>query len=100
MSNNAEKYLQEMGEITKESTVVLSNSLKSIFSRIELDSVREYLSTKNIEVAGDGFSVLGNIASKWRSLSESEQMDIGMKVSGRYNLSRFMILMYQLSADK
>lgn len=76
------------------------NSLKSIFSRIT--SVPGAISAMSdvgvsIEDMGGGLrdvdDILGDLGGKWGSLSREQQQNLGLQIAGRYQLSRFLILM-------
>ncbi len=78
------------------------NSLKSIYSRITsvsgaidaLDAIG--ISTK--EMSGEMRQVsdiLDDLGGKWNTLSAEQQQNLGLQVAGRYQLSRFLIMMNQ-----
>lgn len=78
------------------------NSLKSIYSRItSVDKAIEELAKVGVEVRnsfGEIRSVsdiLDDLAEKWDSLSAAQQQNLALHIAGRYQLSRFLVLMNQ-----
>jgi len=85
---------------TRESGSVVGNSLRTIFSRITTMSEAEGV-LKSVGVSIRGLSgdvkpvqdILTDLQSKWSSLSNEQQQNIGVTVAGRYQLNRFLSLM-------
>jgi TP901 family phage tail tape measure protein len=80
------------------------NSLKTIYSRITtLKASREVLQGIGIEMTEIGKNgetdirpvndILGDLASRWFTLSNAQRQQIAVQVAGRYQLSRFLALM-------
>lgn len=98
-------YTTAIGEVTRESGNIIGNSLKTIFSRITtMDSSIEVLESIGVAVheIRDGVEsvrpvadILEDLAAKWGSLSEEQQQNIGLQIAGRFQLSRFLVLMQQ-----
>lgn len=95
-------YTTAIGEVTRESGSIIGNSLKSIYSRITsiqpaIDAMAEIgIATK--ESSGemrDVSSILDDLGGKWQSLSAEQQQNLGLQIAGRFQLSRFLILMNQ-----
>lgn len=91
-----------IGEVTRESGSVIGNSLKSIYSRITsiqpaIDAMAEIginirSSSGELRSVSD---ILDDLGGKWKSLSTEQQQNLGLQIAGRYQLSRFLILMNQ-----
>lgn len=95
-------YTTAIGQVTRESGNVIGNSLKSITSRItSVDGAIEAMEAIGVstrEASGEMRSVddiLADLASKWDGLSTAQQQNLGLQIAGRYQLSRFLILMEQ-----
>lgn len=93
-----------IGETTRESGSIIGNSLKTIFSRITtMDKSVEMLNELNVathDMAGNVrpvADILTDLASKWSSLSSEQQQYIGLQIAGRFQLSRFLVLMQNYS---
>lgn len=93
-------YTTAIGQTTRESGRVIGNSLKSIFSRINsVPAAVDSLGQIGVEVTNSAGEmravddVLDDLGSKWNTLSKAQQQNIGINVAGRYQLSRFLILM-------
>ncbi|MET3505629.1 phage tail tape measure protein [Halalkalibacter oceani] len=76
------------------------NSLKTIFSRITtMDGSIDALNSVGIAVhnmEGDVrpvANILDELGSKWSSLNSQQQQSIALQIAGRYQLSRFLVLM-------
>jgi len=93
-------FTTAIGQVTRESGSVIGNSLKSIYSRInsisgavdELDAIG--ISVK--DMGGDMRDVqdvLDDLGAQWKHLSSEQQQNLGIQIAGRYQLSRFLILM-------
>jgi murein DD-endopeptidase MepM/ murein hydrolase activator NlpD len=91
-------------EVTRESGSVVGNSLKTIYSRITtMDQSISML--ENVGVAVRDMNgqlrpveqILDSLAQRWSSLSAEQQQALGVQLAGRYQLSRFLVLMQQYS---
>lgn len=78
------------------------NSLKSIASRItSVSGAVDALDGIGISVKDSANEmrnvddILDDLGAKWKDLSAEQQQNIGIQVAGRYQLSRFLILMEQ-----
>jgi len=96
-------YITAVGQVTRESGSVLGNFLKTIFSRITTmkESV-EILASVGISVKEirDGVEtvrpvsdILDELAKKWNNLNTETQQNIALQLAGRWQLSRFLVLM-------
>jgi TP901 family phage tail tape measure protein len=97
-------YITAIGAVTMESGNIIGNSLKTIFSRITtVKGAKDALEGVGVAIADIGKNgeetvkpvntILSTLASKWDSLSASQQQNIAVNVAGRYQLSRFLALM-------
>ncbi|MFS0643663.1 transglycosylase SLT domain-containing protein [Siminovitchia sp. 179-K 8D1 HS] len=82
--------------------VTETNSLKSIYSRItSIDGAIDALDAIGISVkesSGEMRNVediLDELGGKWSSLTAEQQQNLGLQIAGRYQLSRFLIMMNQ-----
>ena len=89
-----------IGETTRESGSIIGNSLKTIFSRITtMDDSIEALQSVGVAVRDmEGnirpvARILDDLAARWHSLSAEQQQFIGLQLAGRFQLSRFLVLM-------
>lgn len=95
-------YTTAIGQITRESGSVIGNSLKSIYSRITsiqpaIDAMADIgINIKDSagEMRGVG-DILDDLGAKWNTLSAEQQQNLGLQIAGRFQLSRFLILMEQ-----
>src|SRR5690606_5190479 len=95
-------YTTAIAQVSRESGSVIGNSLKSIYSRITsvqpaIDSLAD-IGIHIKESSGEMRSVesiLDELGGKWKSLSVEQQQNLGLQIAGRYQLSRFLILMNQ-----
>lgn len=92
-----------VGAVTMESGDIIGNSLKTIYSRITtmqpsidiLDSIGvsiNKMGESGVEARSVG-EILGDVASKWGTLTDSQRQNIGVTIAGRNQLSRFLALM-------
>lgn len=94
-------FVTAIGQVTRESGSVIGNSLKSIYSRItSIQPAIDELANIGIEIKDsngmrDVSDILDDLGAKWKNLSAEQQQNIGLQVAGRYQLSRFLILMEQ-----
>ncbi|GLO66256.1 hypothetical protein [Oceanobacillus kimchii] len=91
---NLEKNMEEVGRVTQESGRVLSNAMKSIQSRVLIEDVRKYLTSKGINTQGNcSKSILDSLADYWKSMSQEEKEEVAIVVAGHYQLVRFFAMM-------
>ncbi|GAA0346863.1 transglycosylase CwlP [Oceanobacillus oncorhynchi subsp. oncorhynchi] len=95
-------HIAAIGITTRESGRVVGNSLKSIYSRITtVEGAETALNNVGISIrdtSGEMRTVqdiLSETASRWNTLTAEQQQSIGVNVAGRYQLSRFLVLMQQ-----
>lgn len=76
------------------------NSLKSIYSRItSIDPAIDAMAEIGVHIknsAGemrDVDDILADLAEKWHTLSREQQQSLGLHIAGRFQLSRFLVLM-------
>lgn len=92
-----------VGAVTMESGDIIGNSLKTIYSRITtmqpsidiLDSIGvsiNKMGESGVEARSVG-EILGDVAGKWGTLTDSQRQNIGVTIAGRNQLSRFLALM-------
>ncbi|AJA41362.1 tail length tape measure protein [Geobacillus virus E3] len=91
-------------EVTRESGNVVGNSLKTIYSRITtMDDSIAMLESVGVAVRDMNGQlrpveqILDSLAQRWSSLSSEQQQALGVQLAGRYQLSRFLVLMQQYS---
>ena len=89
-------------EITRESGSVVGNSLKTIYSRITtMDDSIAMLESVGVAVRDMNGQlrpveqILNDLAKRWSSLNSEQQQMLGLQLAGRYQLSRFLVLMQQ-----
>ncbi|OMD75291.1 phage tail tape measure protein [Paenibacillus odorifer] len=85
---------------TRETGSVVGNSLRTIFSRIttmdEAASALKGVGVSIKELSGDVKPVqdiLAELQSRWSSLTNEQQQNIGVTIAGRNQLNRFLALM-------
>lgn len=96
-------HITAIGSVTMETGDVIGNSLKTIYSRMTthkeakkaLDSVGISLTkmTDEGEKAKGIGEIMGELAGKWRTLSDEQKQHIGVQIAGRNHLTRFLALM-------
>lgn len=93
-------YTSAIGEVTRESGSVIGNSLKSIMSRITsipgaIDALDEIgISVKDSAGEMREFDdIIDDLGAQWEGLSKEQQQNLGLQIAGRYQLSRFLIMM-------
>ncbi|MGD6876968.1 hypothetical protein [Bacillus infantis] len=97
MTKKFNEFVEIISEATRESGESISNSLKSIYSR----AVNAELSAIGIDTSNkDAETVVMAFAKVWDSLSESTKLKMSEDIAGKYNLSKFYVLMDQLSEVK
>lgn len=93
---------------TRETGTVIGNGLKTIFSRITtMQPSIDALNSVGISIKDMGGNVkpvseiLGNLASRWQSLSNEQRQNLGVTIAGRFQLTRFLALMnnWKLATD-
>lgn len=94
--------ISAIGITTRESGSIIGNSLKTILSRITtLDESVGALRDVGISVrdsTGDirsTFEILQDLAGIWNDLSKEQQQHLAVTLAGRFQLSRFLVLMQQ-----
>lgn len=94
------RHTSTIGQVTRESGLIIGNSLRTIYSRINtIDDSINALEEIGVDTGSNAETVLDSLASKWKSLSEKKQQDIGLVIAGRYQLSRLMILLNQMNTE-
>lgn len=91
-----------IGQVTRESGNIIGTSLKSIYSRITtmdesvrlLESVGVAVRNMNGEIRPVE-DILKDLAIRFKDLNSEQQQAIGLQLAGRYQLSRFLVLMQQ-----
>lgn len=93
-----------IGQVTQESGSIIGNSLKTIYSRITtMDDSISMLESVGVAVRDMSGQIrpvediLDDLAKRWSSLSAEQQQALGVQLAGRYQLSRFLVLMQQYS---
>ena len=93
-------HITAITAVTQESGNVVGNALKTIYSRITtLDDADEVLRSIGISIRdlnGDVRPVndiLGDLASKWGTLTDKQRQQVAVTIAGRNQLSRFLALM-------
>ena len=91
-------HITAIGSVTMETGDVIGNSLKTIYSRMTthkeakkaLDSVGISLTkmTDEGEKAKGVGEIMGELAGKWRTLSDEQKQHIGVQIAGRNHLTR------------
>lgn len=97
-------YTTAIGQVTRESGSIIGNSLKSIYSRItSISGAVDGLADIGIGIkdsAGEMRKVddiLDDLGGQWNGLNAEQQQNLGLQIAGRFQLSRFLILMNQYS---
>lgn len=97
-----------ISSVTHQSGEIISSSLQSIYAGItSLSTAGPLLSNVGIsmqDVSGNmksGTAILGELASKWSSLTEAQQTNLATQIAGKDGLSAFIALMgkYDLSSQ-
>lgn len=97
-----------ISSVTHQSGEVISSSLQSIYAGItSLSTAGPLLSNVGIsmqDVSGNlksGTAILGELASKWSSLTQAQQTNLATQIAGQDGLSAFTALMgkYDLSSQ-
>ncbi|ASA21817.1 phage tail tape measure protein [Paenibacillus donghaensis] len=85
---------------TRESGSVVGNSLRTIFSRITtMDKAEDTLKSVGVSIRGLSGDVkpvqdiLTDLQSKWSTLSNEQQQNIGVTLAGRNQLNKFLALL-------
>lgn len=94
--------ISAIGITTRESGSVIGNSLKTILSRLTtMEPSINALAEIGINVkdaSGEmrsSYDILEELAGKWNSLTSEQQQNLAVTLAGRYQLSRFLVLMQQ-----
>ena len=94
-------YTTAITEATRESGSIVGNSLKTVLSRVttvtgavnELEAAGVTVFDPVTSQARPVQDVLGDLASRWSTLTDNQKQNIGVQVAGRHQLSRFLVLM-------
>lgn len=95
--DHAIKHIAIVSSVTQESGKIIGNSLKSIASKIHIAESQEVLKKYGIDSSLPVDVVFNNLVSKWIHLNRDEKVEISVGVAGLYQMSRFMILLDELS---
>ena len=97
--DNVIGYTTAIQTATKESGNVIGNSLKSTISRTFSDDSEKILNSVGIairDISGEVRTVdqiWGDLAVKFKTLSNEQRQQIGLTIGSRYHLTRFLALM-------
>ncbi|TPF17925.1 phage tail tape measure protein [Priestia megaterium] len=90
-----EGHIAAIGSTTRESGNQVGNGLKTIYSRITtMKPAADALASVNIEIndmtgnVKPVNTILGELAEKWSTLSDSQRQNMGVTLAGRNQLSR------------
>ncbi|MFK3936699.1 phage tail tape measure protein [Alkalihalobacillus sp. NPDC078783] len=93
-------YSTAIGETTRESGNILGNSLKTIASRVTtMNPSIDALASVGVAVHDlEGnvrpvARILDDLGERWQTLNAEQQQSIGLQIAGRFQLSRFLVLM-------
>lgn len=93
-------YVKFLGSSRQETGKIIGNSLKTILTRLTSnENSKEVLKSAGIENFENVKEVVDELVSKWSSLSKEEKKDIAVKVAGRYQMARFIILFNRLTEE-
>ncbi|MGD6876763.1 phage tail tape measure protein [Bacillus infantis] len=97
-----ELFATAIGQVTRESGSVIGNSLKSIYSRItSIQPAIDSLAAIGVNIRTSSGEmrrvedILQSLSTRWSDLSSEQRQNLGLQIAGRYQLSRFLILMDQ-----
>ncbi|MEK4025327.1 phage tail tape measure protein [Sporosarcina sp. FSL W7-1283] len=91
-------YAACSANITRETGGIIGNALKSFLSRMSnVAEAKEALKEVGIEDFSKTNKVVDELVEKWKILDAKKKRDVAVKVAGRFNMARFMILFDQLS---
>lgn len=96
-------HITAIGVATRESGNIISNSLKSIYSRLmnrQSEKALEQIGISIRDASGEmkrADEVLVELSQKWDGLSSAQQQHVGLTIAGTYQLSRFLALMNNFS---
>lgn len=98
MSEPNSVYGEMIKSVTKESDEVVNNTVKSILSRINSAPVaKAILNLYKVDVRDNAITTLENLSNSWKGFSDEEKKEISEGVAGRYQMSRMIILMGEMS---
>lgn len=88
------EYTLAVGVATRESGIIIGDTIKSVMSRIDYMN-----NSKDVSRSGSisATTALEGLSSVWNILSEDTKKDVSISIAGMYQMSRFWILMEQLS---
>lgn len=99
VDENQAYNLDKLVKQTKESSELISNSLKSIYSRLESNTIVEKLDVFGLNLINEDGDYLNSdqilklLSEKWHSFSLEDKEKILIIVAGQYNISKFLNLM-------
>lgn len=99
VNENQAYNLDKLVKQTKESSEIISNSLKTIYSRLESNSIVEKLEMDGLNLINEDGDYLNSdqilklLSQKWHSFSLEDKEKISTIVAGQYNISKFLNLM-------
>lgn len=99
VNENQAYNLDKLVKQTKESSEIISNSLKTIYSRLESNSIVEKLEMDGLNLINEDGDYLNSdqilklLSEKWHSFSLEDKEKISTIVAGQYNISKFLNLM-------
>lgn len=99
VDENQAYNLDKLVKQTKESSELISNSLKSIYSRLESNTIVEKLDVFGLNLINEDGDYLNSdqilklLSEKWHSFSLEDKEKISIIVAGQYNISKFLNLM-------
>jgi TP901 family phage tail tape measure protein len=91
-------YTTAIGEVTRESGNVIGNMEKTLFSRLytkESIDVLNQVKIATTDINGENrkaSDILNDIGEKWKTLTSTQQENIGVTLAGRQQLTRFLAL--------
>lgn len=89
--------ITSIAQVTREGGGVIGNSVRGIFSRInKSESAIDELNRYGFDMNKKAENIIYDLNEKWSSLTKEEQYKISLAVAGRFQMSRFMILLDQL----
>jgi len=87
-------------QITGRSESVVGNALKTVFTRLERNKVRDVLGDViDLQDSDGGVEVLQKIADKYDTLSRSQKSFIGESVAGVFQINQFKAIMSDLNNE-
>lgn len=85
-----------IAQVTREGGGILGNSVRGIFSRInKSDTAINELNHYGFDTNKKAEDIIHDLNERWSSLTEETRHKISLAVAGRFQMSRFMILLDQ-----